>query len=108
MHGAGPTHARIDPWHGFAEVEVNFEYGAAIAPAREAPPSAVPQFQSAQAQNLARGEVHNDRIGRRQLPQVGDFASGVEAGMVGTEEVKEGVDKSTGATLHHGPAAGHP
>ena len=107
MHGAGLTHARIGPWHGFAEVKVHFEYGAAIAPACQAPPSAVPQFQPTQPQNLARGEVHNDRIGRRQLPQVGDLASGVEAGMVGAEEVKEGVDKSAGATLHHRPAAGH-
>ena len=107
MHGTGLAHAVIGPRDGLTEVEVHFEDGAAIAPAREV--RRVPsQLQPTQAQNLARGEVHNDRIGWRQLAQVGDLASGMEAGMVGAEEVKEGVDKSTGAALHHGPAAGHP
>ena len=57
MHGAGLAHAGIGPWHGFAKMKVHFEYGAAIAPACQAPPSAVPQFQPTQPQNLARGEV---------------------------------------------------
>ena len=107
VHGAGLTHARIGPRDGFAEKEVHFEDGAALAPARQAPPSAAPQFQTAQPHYLARGQVQDGRIGRRQLPQIGDLASGVEAGAAGAQEVKEGIDKSAGATLHHGPAAGH-
>ena len=87
MHGAGLAHARVGPRHGLAEVEIHFEDGAAISPACQAPANTAGKLQSRQTQDLPRGQVQNNRLSFGQFPQVANLASGVEAGMMGTEEV---------------------